>query len=111
MFKLVLSISTFAISAVLGNWADAVDSKGLIRIPLQNPEGHSWFLDMRVGDPKQTELTCVVDNNHALTMLFAKDCQTCPNKGRGYDYMDSETYMHRPQNISTTMDDGFVVRG
>jgi len=36
-------------SPMVGDWKDAVDAKGLIRIPLLNPNGHAWFLSLRMG--------------------------------------------------------------
>ena len=115
MFKLVIGFCICIVGSlvhpVVADWEEAVDAKGLVRIPLQNPEGHSWYLDTRMGTPFQYELTCAVDNNHALSMVFSKMCQSCPNKGRGYDYYESSTYMHMPQNFSIATDDGFIVRG
>jgi len=55
---------------VVGNWDDAVNSKGLVRIPVQNPDGHSWFIAYEVGTPPQKERMCALGSNHALSVVF-----------------------------------------
>ena len=44
-------------------------------------------------------------------MVFAKSCASCPNKGKGYDYFESNHFMTRHQNQTMATDDGFEVRG
>ena len=122
MFKLIVAVSTCLVRTlatfetpasfpIVGDWADAINEKGLVRIPLQNPQGHSWFLDLTMGSPHQTKMKCVVDNNHALNLVFAKGCKTCPNGHLGYNSEKSKTYMSKAQNETVVTDDGFVVEG
>ena len=33
-------------SPLVGNWQEAVNFNGLVRIPLANPDGHSWFANI-----------------------------------------------------------------
>ena len=30
----------------VGDWKNAVDENGLVRIPLKNPDGHSWYASL-----------------------------------------------------------------
>ena len=57
---------------LVGDWDKAVGKDGLIRIPLYNPRGHAWFGSLQMGKPLQAEQICVFDNNHALSVVFAK---------------------------------------
>ena len=38
---------------IVGDWKDAVNAKGLIRIPVQNPYGLAWFVSLRMGTKLQ----------------------------------------------------------
>ena len=58
----------------VGDWKDAVNSDGLVRIPLSNPKGHSWFASLQMGTPLQHEQRCVFDNNHNLSAVFGVEC-------------------------------------
>ena len=42
-------------SPIVGDWPDAVNRNGHVRIPLQNPKGHAWFVALRMGTPIQYE--------------------------------------------------------
>ena len=85
-----------AASPVVGDWKEAVGHDGKVRIPLQNPRGHSWFASIQMGTPKQYEQFCSLDNNHALSIVFQKSCASCPNgRAHGYRPDDSKTYMVR----------------
>ena len=39
----------------VGDWREAEWFNGLIRIPLRNPKGHSWFASLQMGTPLQYE--------------------------------------------------------
>ena len=56
-------------------------------------------------------MRCAVDNNHGLSMVFSKFCESCPNKGKGYDYMLSKHFFSQPANQTMVTGDGFVVKG
>ena len=64
-----------------------------------------------MGTPLQPERFCVLDNNHALSIVFAKDCKTCPNKGHGYNNATSSTFMARSKKDVLVQDDGLTVAG
>ena len=85
-----------AASPLVGDWKEAVGHDGKVRIPLQNPRGHSWFASLQMGSPKQYQQFCSLDNNHALSIVFGKDCPSCPNgRKHGFRPDDSRTYMAR----------------
>ena len=104
MFKYILNLSAFILSIfaveqlpttypVVGDWDKAINFEGLVRIPMHNPHGHSWYIDMKLGsEQKQKKMRCVVDNNHSLSMVFGKNCDSCPNRGRGYDHKLSKHF-------------------
>ena len=99
------------ISPVVGDWDHAVTRDGLVRIPVQNPEGHSWFLALKMGTPLQREISCVLESNHALSAVFNQNCETCPHHGVGYTPSGSSTYFGKSQNTTEIRDDGFVLQG
>ena len=49
--SIAFSGETESQSPLVGDWADAVDRSGRVRIPLQNPRGHAWFAALRMGTP------------------------------------------------------------
>ena len=53
----------------------------------------------------------MLENNHALNLVFDKDCKTCPNKRRGFDRNESESFFTRKQAETEVHDDGFSVFG
>ena len=97
----------------VGDWKQSVDENGLVRIPLKNPGGHSWFASLQMGTPLQQEMMCALDNNHALTVVFSKGCLSCPEdtKRKGFDKSTSTTYMTRDKHELIVRDDGFVMNG
>ena len=56
---------------------------------------------------------CALDNNHALSVVFAKDCKSCPEDTRrkGFDSSSSKTYMTRDKHEIVVRDDGFIMHG
>ena len=83
-------------SPVVGDWKSATNHDGLIRIPLQNPRGHSWFAALRMGTPLQYPQFCAIDNNHALSVVFSKDCASCvSDRPFVYDQDNSSTFMQK----------------
>ena len=46
MVIIVLMACMYLTSGVFADWKDAVNSEGLVRIPLRNPQGHSWFANL-----------------------------------------------------------------
>jgi len=100
------------VSSVSGNWKEATDEEGHIRIPMQNPRGHSWFAALRMGTPLQGAQFCAIDNNHALSVVFGKDCDNCvSDRPNVYDSKNSETYMRQSNKAQVVHDDGFAVSG
>ena len=95
---------------VVGDWQDAVNANGLMRIPLRNPHGHSWFLALRMGTPLQTEGLCVLGTNHALSVVFSATCRTCPG-ARYNSHRSSTFYATQQKNVTSLSDDGFTVSG
>ena len=63
----------------VGNWEEATNGDGLVRIPLRNPKGFNWFASLQMGTPLQREQMCVISNNHNLNAVFAKECKNCPH--------------------------------
>ena len=61
------------------DWREAEWFNGLIKIPLRNPKGHTWFASLQMGSPLQYEQVCVIDSNNALTQTFSKNCASCPH--------------------------------
>ena len=82
-----------------------------MRIPVQNPDGHSWFVNLRMGTPLQSERFCVLETNHALNAVFSKDCDTCPHRGIGYDSSQSSTFYAKDKNETLIKDDGLELEG
>ena len=35
----------------VGDWAQATNDEGYVRIPLHNPDGHAWFASLQMGTP------------------------------------------------------------
>ena len=109
-------VSSFAVifdtenpSPLVGDWQDAVRSNGLVKIPLANPHGHSWFANIQLGTPAQN-LYCVIENNHALSFVFSNDCTNCP-RARGFEPERSGTYLTHHTQTEVVHDDGFAVVG
>ena len=57
----------------VSDWREAKWFNGLIKIPLRNPKGHTWFASLQMGTPLQYEQVCVIDSNNAYTMTFSKN--------------------------------------
>ena len=96
---------------MVGDWKEAVNSDGVIRIPLQNPDGHSWTTYLAMGTPIQRGGYCVLDNNHAFDMVFSKDCKTCPRSGSRYDKNKSMTFEEKYTPEPQVQDVGLIVEG
>ena len=115
---LVICVSLETISALtvdtekhpqVGDWTAATNNDGLVKIPLQNPRGHAWFLSLQMGTPLQYEQVCVVNNNHALSTVFSKYCTNCPHKV--YDKTKSSTFERHYVTSTVVQSDGFTVAG
>ena len=94
---------------VVGDWAQATNDEGYVRIPLHNPDGHAWFASLQMGTPLQYEQICVITNNHVHNMVFSKYCKNCPHKV--YDNKYSSTFKAHYTNSTVVEDDGFSVEG
>jgi hypothetical protein len=64
-----------------------------------------------MGTPLQREISCVLENNHALSAVFNQNCDTCPHHGVGYTPSGSSTYFGKSTNTTEIRDDGFVLQG
>ena len=97
----------------MADWEDAVNDDGLVRIPLRNPHGYSWTINLGMGTPIEPRQFCSLDNNHNLNMVFDRQCKTCPHTTfRGYSPWHSDTfYSKKDQNMTMIHDDGFTVFG
>ena len=42
----IAMISNELESPRVGDWKNAIDENGLVRIPLKNPGGHSWYASL-----------------------------------------------------------------
>ena len=56
---------------------------------------------------------CAIDNNHAMSIVFSKDCSSCPEdiKNKAYNSKKSETFMTRNKHEMVVRDDGFILHG
>lgn len=95
----------------VGDWNEAVNKEGLVRIPLQNPQGHAWFASLQMGTPLQMELACVFNNNHVLSAVYSKGCSSCPQSSWTYNRKKSSTFRFQSRKTMVVQDDGFMMSG
>ena len=93
----------------VSDWREAKWFNGLIKIPLRNPKGHTWFASLQMGTPLQYEQVCVIDSNNAYTMTFSKNCANCPH-GR-YLKDNSTSFKLESSQKTVTQSDGYKVEG
>ena len=93
----------------VSDWREAEWFNGLIKIPLRNPNSHTWFASLQMGTPLQYEQVCVIDSNNAYTMTFSKNCANCPH-GR-YLKDNSTSFKVESSQKAVTQSDGYRVEG
>ena len=45
MSSIAVNVEAESTHPIVGDWEAAINSEGLVRIPLQNPHGHTWFIN------------------------------------------------------------------